>query len=68
MPAKLLTKVSLWILPAFSLLSKIQVYVVAYFLICFAIGADVCITSICAGAILMCVNCWNTRYYTRDIM
>jgi len=61
----------------FSLWSKIQVAVVACFLVCFAIGADVCVTSICAGAILMCVNAYkrqhydpkpdNTEYYPREI-
>jgi len=47
----------------FSLWSKIQVAVVACFLVCFAIGADVCVTSICAGAILMCVNAYKRQHY-----
>jgi len=47
----------------FSLWSKIQVAVVSCFLVCFAIGADVCVTSICAGAILMCVNAYKRQHY-----
>lgn len=47
----------------FSLWSKIQVIVVTLFLICFALGLDVCVVSICAGAILMVVASYKRQHY-----
>ena len=46
-----------------SLWSKIQVIVTTLFLICFAAGLDVCVTSSCAGAILMCVSAYKRQHY-----
>jgi Na+/H+ antiporter NhaD/arsenite permease-like protein len=46
-----------------SLWSRIQVIVTTLFLICFACGLDVCVTSSCAGAILMCVSAYKRQHY-----
>ena len=43
--------------------SKIQMLVIAIFLVCFAIGLDVCVTSICAGAVLMVLAAWKRQHY-----
>lgn len=43
--------------------SKIQVVVVVSFLICFGIGLDVCVVSICAGAILMVIAAYKRQHY-----
>jgi hypothetical protein len=34
-----------------------------FFLVCFAAGFDVCVVSICAGAILMCVAAYKRQHY-----
>jgi Na+/H+ antiporter NhaD/arsenite permease-like protein len=47
----------------FSMWSKIQVVIVTLFLICFALGLDVCVVSICAGAILMVVASYKRQHY-----
>jgi len=47
----------------FSMWSKIQVVVVTLFLVCFALGLDVCVVSICAGAILMVVASYKRQHY-----
>jgi len=46
-----------------SLWSKIQAFVVLLFLIFFACGFDVCVVSICAGAILMVVASYKRQHY-----
>jgi hypothetical protein len=46
-----------------SLWSKLQILVVALFLICFGIGLDVCVVSICAGAILMVIASYKRQHY-----
>jgi len=46
-----------------TLWSKLQVIVVTLFLICFAIGLDVCVVSICAGAILMVIASYKRQHY-----
>eukprot|EP00573_Skeletonema_grethae_P005736 CAMPEP_0201691918 /NCGR_PEP_ID=MMETSP0578-20130828/4936_1 /ASSEMBLY_ACC=CAM_ASM_000663 /TAXON_ID=267565 /ORGANISM="Skeletonema grethea, Strain CCMP 1804" /LENGTH=645 /DNA_ID=CAMNT_0048177203 /DNA_START=15 /DNA_END=1952 /DNA_ORIENTATION=- len=46
-----------------SIWSKIQIVLVTIFLICFAVGLDVCVTSICAGAILMVLAAWKRQHY-----
>lgn len=46
-----------------SVWSKIQIVIITVFLICFAIGLDVCVTSICAGAILMVLAAWKRQHY-----
>lgn len=43
--------------------SKLQVVIVITFLICFGIGLDVCVVSICAGAILMVVAAYKRQHY-----
>ncbi len=43
--------------------SKLQVVIVFSFLICFGIGLDVCVVSICAGAILMVVAAYKRQHY-----
>lgn len=43
--------------------SKIQVVIVIIFLICFALGFDVCVVSICAGAILMVIAAYKRQHY-----
>jgi Na+/H+ antiporter NhaD/arsenite permease-like protein len=48
---------------SWSLWSRIQVFVVFLFLVCFAAGFDVCVVSICAGAILMCVAAYKRQHY-----
>ena len=46
-----------------SLWSKVQAVVVLIFLIFFAAGFDVCVVSICAGAILMVVSSYKRQHY-----
>jgi Na+/H+ antiporter NhaD/arsenite permease-like protein len=46
-----------------TLWSKIQVVIVTLFLICFAVGLDVCVVSICAGAILMVLASYKRQHY-----
>lgn len=46
-----------------SMWSRIQVVVVAIFLICFAGGLDVCVVSICAGGILMVIASYKRQHY-----
>lgn len=43
--------------------SKIQIFIVISFLICFASGLDVCVVSICAGAILMVIASYKRQHY-----
>jgi len=43
--------------------SKLQVVITILFLICFAVGLDVCVVSICAGAILMLVASWKRQHF-----
>lgn len=46
-----------------SIWSKIQIVIVAIFLVCFACGLDVCVTSITAGAILMVLAAYKRQHY-----
>jgi Na+/H+ antiporter NhaD/arsenite permease-like protein len=46
-----------------SLWTKIQVGIVTIFLVCFAVGLDVCVVSICAGAILMVLAAYKRQHY-----
>ena len=46
-----------------SVWSKIQIVIITIFLICFAVGLDVCVTSICAGAVLMVQAAWKRQHY-----
>lgn len=46
-----------------SVWSKIQIVIITIFLVCFASGLDVCVTSICAGAILMVLAAWKRQHY-----
>lgn len=46
-----------------SVWSKIQVVITILFLICFAGGFDVCVVSICAGAILMVIASYKRQHY-----
>lgn len=46
-----------------SVWSKIQIVIITIFLICFAVGLDVCVTSICAGAVLMVLAAWKRQHY-----
>ena len=46
-----------------TLWSKLQIIVVTIFLICFAVGLDVCVVSICAGAILMIMASYKRQHY-----
>lgn len=46
-----------------TLWSKVQLVVVAAFLACFACGFDVCVVSICAGAILMVIASYKRQHY-----
>jgi Citrate transporter len=46
-----------------SMWSRIQVVVVIIFLICFAGGLDVCVVSICAGALLMVIASYKRQHY-----
>jgi Na+/H+ antiporter NhaD/arsenite permease-like protein len=48
---------------AWTLWSRIQVFITCLFLICFAAGFDVCVVSICAGALLMCVAAYKRQHY-----
>jgi len=43
--------------------SKIQILIITIFLVCFAVGLDVCVTSITAGAILMVLAAWKRQHY-----
>jgi Na+/H+ antiporter NhaD/arsenite permease-like protein len=43
--------------------SQLQVLVVALFLLCFGVGLDVCVVSICAGAILMVMASYKRQHY-----
>ncbi|KAL7548841.1 hypothetical protein ACHAWF_012107 [Thalassiosira exigua] len=46
-----------------SIWSKIQIVIVLIFLVCFAAGLDVCVTSICAGAVLMVLAAWKRQHF-----
>jgi len=46
-----------------SVWSRIQVVIVIIFLICFGVGLDVCVTSIVAGAILMCIAAYKRQHF-----
>ena len=46
-----------------TLWSKLQVVVTIIFLICFAMGLDVCVVSICAGAILMVMASYKRQHF-----
>ena len=46
-----------------SLWSRLQVIVVIAFLVCFALGLDVCVVSICAGAVLMVMAAYKRQHY-----
>ena len=46
-----------------SMWTKIQVAIVTIFLVCFAVGLDVCVVSICAGAILMVLAAYKRQHY-----
>mmetsp|Transcript_93477 Transcript_93477/g.140245 ORF Transcript_93477/g.140245 Transcript_93477/m.140245 type:complete len:635 (-) Transcript_93477:86-1990(-) len=48
---------------AWSLWSRLQVLVVVAFLVCFALGFDVCVVSICAGAVLMVMAAYKRQHY-----
>jgi Na+/H+ antiporter NhaD/arsenite permease-like protein len=48
---------------AWSLWSRLQVIIVVAFLICFALGLDVCVVSICAGAVLMVMAAYKRQHY-----
>lgn len=43
--------------------SRLQVVIVITFLICFGIGLDVCVVSICAGAILMVAAAYKRQHF-----
>jgi Na+/H+ antiporter NhaD/arsenite permease-like protein len=43
--------------------SKLQAFIVVVFLFFFAAGFDVCVVSICAGAILMVVSSYKRQHY-----
>jgi len=43
--------------------SRIQVVIVIIFLICFGVGLDVCVVSICAGGILMVIASYKRQHY-----
>jgi Na+/H+ antiporter NhaD/arsenite permease-like protein len=46
-----------------TLWSKLQVIVCIVFLICFALGFDVCVVSICSGLIFMVMNAYKHQHY-----
>jgi Na+/H+ antiporter NhaD/arsenite permease-like protein len=46
-----------------SVWSRLQAVVVLLFLVFFACGFDVCVVSICAGAILMCISAYKRQHY-----
>jgi Na+/H+ antiporter NhaD/arsenite permease-like protein len=48
---------------SWSMWSRIQAFVTVLFLIFFACGFDVCVVSICAGAILMVVASYKRQHY-----
>ena len=43
--------------------SRLQVVIVVCFLFCFGIGLDVCVVSICAGAVLMVVAAYKRQHF-----
>jgi len=46
-----------------TLWSKLQVIVTCIFLLCFGLGYDVCVVSICAGCVLMVINAYKHQHY-----
>lgn len=46
-----------------SMWSRIQVVIVISFLICFGVGLDVCVVSICAGTLLMVLAAYKRQHY-----
>lgn len=46
-----------------SLWSWLQVIVCTIFLVCFGLGFDVCVVSICAGCIFMVINAYKHEHY-----
>eukprot|EP00563_Minutocellus_polymorphus_P005992 CAMPEP_0181031000 /NCGR_PEP_ID=MMETSP1070-20121207/6010_1 /TAXON_ID=265543 /ORGANISM="Minutocellus polymorphus, Strain NH13" /LENGTH=655 /DNA_ID=CAMNT_0023108371 /DNA_START=210 /DNA_END=2177 /DNA_ORIENTATION=- len=46
-----------------SIWSKLQIIVVMVFLVFFALGFDVCVVSICAGALLMVMAAYKRQHY-----
>lgn len=46
-----------------SLWSKVQLLITCVFLLFFALGFDVCVVSICAGAILMVVSAYKRQHF-----
>jgi Na+/H+ antiporter NhaD/arsenite permease-like protein len=48
---------------SWSVWSRLQVIVVVGFLIFFALGYDVCVVSICAGAVLMVIASYKRQHY-----
>jgi di/tricarboxylate transporter len=46
-----------------SMWSRIQVLIVISFLICFGVGLDVCVVSICAGTLLMVLAAYKRQHY-----
>mmetsp|Transcript_21639 Transcript_21639/g.45446 ORF Transcript_21639/g.45446 Transcript_21639/m.45446 type:complete len:647 (-) Transcript_21639:166-2106(-) len=46
-----------------SIWSKIQIIIVTIFLVCFAVGLDVCVVSICAGCVLMVLAAWKRQHW-----
>lgn len=46
-----------------SIWSKIQIVLITALLVCFGVGLDVCVSSICAGAILMVIAAWKRQHY-----
>jgi Na+/H+ antiporter NhaD/arsenite permease-like protein len=48
---------------SWSMWSRLQVIVVVGFLIFFALGYDVCVVSICAGAVLMVIASYKRQHY-----
>lgn len=46
-----------------TLWSRLQVLIVIIFLFCFGIGLDVCVVSICAGAILMVIAAYKRQHF-----
>lgn len=46
-----------------SMWSKIQIFICACFLTCFALGYDVCVVAISTGCLLMVVNAYKHQHY-----
>ncbi len=46
-----------------TLWSKLQVIVTCIFLLCFGMGYDVCVVSICAGCVLMVINAYKHQHF-----